>query len=309
MHLIALLIWLFGERITKHFFHLHRMRWINPIIDFGLRHICIKGWPSMPLVMILIFLMVLPVFLIVFSFGNSLQGFTYLVISVIVLFFSAGPKDLREEIDEYCKALAYDDEKRVQLAAEEIIEDRASEDPYERTINVEEAICIQANNRLFSIIFWFVFLGSFTSSMGPLAAWTYRVVDLIRRRSSLKKKNKRDFSIDETGIHEVASFLHAVMAWVPAKLTALGYATAGHADNAIAALRTPGEDIDDALPKSSEKLLARVGLAALAINENEEETIHERAIRGAVAAKRLVSRLLFIWAAVIAMLTLYGFTR
>ena len=309
MHLIALLIWLFIERITKHFFYLHRLRWINPIIDFGLSHICIRGWPSMPLVIALIVLMVLPVFLIVLSFGNSLQGFTYLVISVVVLFFSAGPKDLREEIDEYCKALANDDEKKAQLAAEVIIEGKVSDDPYERTINVEEAICIQANNRLFSVIFWFVFLGSFTSSIGPLAAWTYRVVDLTRRRSSLKNKYKRDFNSDGIDIHEAASFLHSIMAWVPAKLTALGYATAGHADKAIAALRTPNEDADDAMPKSSEKLLARVGLAALAINKNEDETINERAIRGAVAAKRLVFRLLFIWAAVIAMLTLYGFTR
>ncbi|MAD92018.1 MAG: hypothetical protein CMQ54_04730 [Gammaproteobacteria bacterium] len=310
MHLIALLLGLTVERLATHFLHWRRMYWLDLAIDFGLhqtRHI--RNWSPIFLVTILIILMVLPVFLVIYSFGDTLKGLTYLVLSVIVLFFSIGPKDLGEEIDEYCNAIMDDNNKEVKNTANALIEGKAPEDPYKCNVKVEEAICIQANNRLFGVIFWFVFMGSFTGSIGPLAAWTYRVTDLIRRRAISMKSSDGNFDNYETNICEAAVFLHGIMAWIPARLTALGYATAGHADNAIAALRSPVEDIDASLPKSSEQLLARVGFAALALVENEDETINERGVRGAMAAKKLVFRLLFIWAVIIAMLTLYGFTR
>jgi membrane protein required for beta-lactamase induction len=99
------------------------------------------------------------------------------------------------------------------------------------------------------------------------------------------------------------------MAWVPARLTAIGYATAGHADDAIAAFRAPTEERDATMSEHSEHLLARVGLAALACQDHPGETITERGIRGARAANKLVFRLLLIWAVIIAAMTLYGLTR
>jgi membrane protein required for beta-lactamase induction len=56
-------------------------------------------------------------------------------------------------------------------------------------------------------------------------------------------------------------------------------------------------------------LLARVGVAALALQDRSDETITERGIRGAQAASQLVFRLLLMWAVVIAVMTLYGLTR
>ena len=120
------------------------------------------------------------------------------------------------------------------------------------------------------------------------------------------------FEEDSGGLarmRDAATFVHGLMAWVPARLTALGYATAGHADDAIAAFRAPMEDRDATISEHSEHLLARVGVAALALQDNSDESINERGIRGAMAANKLVFRLLFIWAVIIAALTLYGSTR
>ena len=89
----------------------------------------------------------------------------------------------------------------------------------------------------------------------------------------------------------------------------MGYATAGHADEALAAFRAPAEARDATLSMRSEQLLARAGIAALALQDRPDESITERGIRGAQAANKMVFRLLLIWAVVIAAMTLYGLTR
>ena len=62
------------------------------------------------------------------------------------------------------------------------------------------------------------------------------------------------------------------------------------------------------LPDSSEHLLARVGIGALALEDDPAEGVNERGVRGATAANRLVFRLLLIWVVIIAAMTLYGWT-
>ena len=73
--------------------------------------------------------------------------------------------------------------------------------------------------------------------------------------------------------------------------------------------RAPTEERDLSIAERSENLLARVGIAALALQDRGEETPTERAIRGAEAANHLVFKQLLIWAVVIAAMTLYGLTQ
>jgi len=60
--------------------------------------------------------------------------------------------------------------------------------------------------------------------------------------------------------------------------------------------------------ETSEQMLARIGVGALALHDIEGEADAARGIRGARAANGMVFRLLFIWAAVIAAMTLYGWS-
>jgi AmpE protein len=310
MHLIALLIGLVIERFATRFFHWRRMRWLDRIIDAGFRQAERLGnWPALIPVIVLAVLLVLPVVGIMFSLGETLEGFTYLILAIIVLLFSIGPKDIGEEVDDYCKALQSEDEEQIQQAAKAIIEGDVPTDPRERIASVEEAVCVQANNRLFAVVFWFVVLGAVMSYIGPLAAWTYRVTDLIRRRAVFNASRDEEAGGSTDRIRDAAELVHGLLAWVPARLTALGYAAAGHADEAIAALRAPTEERDATLSEHSEHLLARVGVAALALQDRSDESITERGIRGATAANKLVFRLLLIFAVIIAAMTLYGSTR
>jgi len=303
MNLIALLIGLLIERLATQLLHWRRMRWLDRIIDAGFRQATRLGsWPASIPVLLLALLLVLPVFLLIFSLGGTLHGFTYLILAVIVLLFSIGPRDIGEEVSEYCQALEAEDEEQIQHAAKALIEGDVPGDPRERIARVEEAVCVQANNRLFAVVFWFVVLG-------PLAAWAYRVTDLIRRRAVFTAAREEQADDSTAFIRDAAEMFHGWLAWVPARLTALGYATAGHADEAIAALRAPTEERDASTSERSERLLARVGVAALALQDKVDESITARGIRGATAANKLVFRQLLIWAVIIAAMTLYGLTR
>ncbi len=302
MSLIALLLSLVVERLATQLFHLRQLRWLDRVIDagFGLAS-RLSRWPAAIPVVLLASVLVLPVFLVILSLGDTLHGFPYIILAIVVLFFSLGPKDIGEEVSEYCTAIKDDDDERINSTAKALLERDVPTDPMECVRQVEAAVFVQANNRLFAVIFWFVLLGP----LGPLGAWTYRVTDLIRRRAVFNATR------NEEGMQEIAaaaSILHGWMAWIPARLTVLGYALSGHFDGAIAAWRSYDSSATELPGIHNENLLAKVGVAAMAITRGEDESVHDRGVRGATAATGLVFRLLGIWAFVIAAMTLYGWS-
>ena len=303
MTLLALLIGLVVERLATQLFHLRRLRWLERIIDLGFRQIArFAIWPAGIPIVLLALLLILPVFLVLFSLQGALYGAANLVLAIVVLFFSLGPKDIGEDVDEYCRAIEADDEERILSTSKSLIEADVPADALERIQKVEEAVCVQANNRLFAVIFWFVLFGPY----GPLGAWAYRVTDLVRRRAVFNAS--RDDASANAAVLQASVTLHGWLAWIPARLTAIGYAMAGSFDGALSAWRNTEES--KAMPPNvqSESLLARVSVGAMSLGDINKESISERGVRGARAANGLVFRLLFIWAAVIAAMTLYGWS-
>ncbi len=307
MNLIALLIGLIIERLATRIFHWRRMRWMDRIIDAGFRMADgFANWPALIPVVLLAMLLALPVFIATFALGFALDdrllGFPYLFLAIVVLFFSLGPKDIGEDVDEYCSALKEGDDDDVKHRARALIEGDVPADVLECIHCVESAVFVQANNRLFAIIFWFIVLGPF----GPLGAWAYRVTDLIRRRAVFNATRDEDEAGTSARVRDAAVMLHGWLAWIPARLTAVGYAIAGHFDGALVAWRTPQEPAPRSTSEASEMLLARVGVGALALHDRDDEDLNERGARGASAANKLVFRLLLFWTVVIAALTLSG---
>ena len=167
MNLIALLVSLLIERLATQYFHWRRMRWMDRIIDAGFERMAsFSHWPPMVPVALLATLLVLPVALVTFALGDSLLGFPYLLLAITVLFFSLGPNDIGEDVDEYCAAIERDDEEAVRQASRALIEGDVPAEARARIHAVESAVLVQANNRLFAVIFWFVALGP----LGPLGA-------------------------------------------------------------------------------------------------------------------------------------------
>jgi AmpE protein len=304
MNLIALLIGLIVERLATRIFHWRRMRWMDRMIDSGFRAVGgFSNWPALIPVVLLALLLALPVFAVSFALGDKLLGFPYLFLAIVVLFFSLGPKDIGEDVNEYCAALEEGDAEAIEHRAKALVEGDVPEDALERIHCVESAVFVQANNRLFAVIFWFVALGP----LGPLGAWAYRVTDLIRRRAVFNAARDEDESGASARIRDAAVMLHGWLAWIPARLTAIGYGIAGHLDGALAAWRTQETPAPTSTSEASETLLARVGVGALALHDDDEDMCR-RGVRSASSANTLVFRLLLIWAVVIAALTLYGWS-
>jgi AmpE protein len=301
MTLLALLIGLFVERLATQLFHLRRLRWLDRAIDAGFRQgDKVANWPPLIPVVILAILLVLPVTGIWLGLGDRWFGFPFLVLSIIVLFFSLGPKDIGNDVTEYCRAVEDDDAVRIAETARSLSEKDVPEDAEARMQMVEEAVCVQANNRLFAVVFWFVLLG-------PVGAWAYRVTDLIRRRAVFNALRTKDVAESQSMVG-TAEMLHGWVAWIPARLTAIGYAMAGSFDGALSVWRETSSGERLPLHEQSEQLLARVGVSALALQLLDGESLSARGVRGARAANGLVVRLLTIWAVVIGAMTLYGFS-
>lgn len=303
MNLIALLLGLLIERLATKYFHLRRLRWLDRLIDDGFRSAeKLAGWPPLLLIALLSLLLVVPVAAIAVLLGDTLSGLPYMAFAIVVLFFSFGPKDIGEDVDEYCSALESGDSERIEQTAKAIVEGEVPDNEMQRIHKVEEAVYVHANNRLFAVIFWFIVLG-------PMGAWAYRVTDLVRRRAVFSASREQQSNSPAATIRDAAVLLHGWLAWVPARLTAIGYAAAGHFDAALAAWRAPEAQRQASLPEHNEFLLARVGIAAMALADYDDETLAQRGVRGATAANRLVFRLFLIWAVIIAAMTLYGWRQ
>jgi AmpE protein len=312
MKLIALFVAILLERLATQLFHLRELRWLDGLFDFGLRLAQrFDAIPKLLGVAATVLLVASPIILLRLGLGDVLLGLPYLALSVVVLFFSLGPQDIGEEVDRWSNAIRAGDEEEARRLAHALVEHRTGEDDVSGGSAVQEAVCVQANNRMFAVLFWFVVLG-------PVGAWTFRVADLLRRRAvfQAERLEAQDGAAGEedavradqaaaAAAREATEQAHALLAWLPARLTALGYALTGSFDTARHAWSTLGIE-RVTLGLGNERLLARVGLGAMSVTPLEGESEEQRQIRGAHAAKTLVFRTLVFWLAAIAALTLAG---
>ncbi|HEX5419871.1 MAG TPA: regulatory signaling modulator protein AmpE [Gammaproteobacteria bacterium] len=209
---------------------------------------------------------------------------------MLVVFLCLGPKDLASEVDEYCAALDRDDYQDAQRALTGLAESRHSLSAAKEV--VEEAVFMQATNRVFGVLFWFTLLG-------PVGAWLFAVSNFMRRRTVFEAS--RDAAL-RPGALPAAERLHGILAWAPARLAALGYALSGSFDDAINGWRSYSELSETPFHQGNERLVAIVGKAAMT-GYLEQPANSSAAARNSL---RLVMRTLFIWLTVIALMTLFG---
>ena len=81
-----------------------------------------------------------------------------------MLLLSFGPKDLGQNVDDYCNVVMVGDAERIKEASTALTEADLPNDILDCARLVEASICVQANKRLFAVVFWFMVLG-------PVSAW------------------------------------------------------------------------------------------------------------------------------------------
>lgn len=293
MKLIAIILGLVLERVATQSLQLRELRWFDRYFDLGLARARRVGtWLSHLLVIAFLVAPLLPVLLA----SQALQGtdvrwdLPYLLFAVFVVFLCLGPRDLASEVSDYCAALDRGDAQEARRVLTEISE---AERPGASEIDVlEEAIFIQATNRIFGVVFWFVILG-------PVGAWLFRVSDLFRRRTAFESAR------DSEGIESASAAveaIHGVLVWIPARLAALGYALSGSFDDALNSWRSYASEPGVPFHRSNDQIVAKVGKAAMT-GFLEEPSNSSAAARNAM---RLVNRTLFIWITVLAAMTIFG---
>jgi AmpE protein len=99
--------------------------------------------------------------------------------------------------------------------------------------------------------------------------------------------------------------LNRLLAWVPARITALFFALAGSFDDAIRGWRELASSASEEFFDKNDQILVHVGRGALQLASSTEaaSTASVEAVRGAM---RLVQRALVIWLVLLSALTLVG---
>ena len=296
MTLLALLLALLIERSATRLLHLREAGWFDGYARWAGN----LGGQSRGVVDVLrcglvVLLPVLPVAAVAGWMAWSGWGGRWLplLFAALVLVFSLGPRDLADEVREYIDLETGGDAAGAAEAARVLIEHDAAQRRERRAASVEDAIFIQANNRVFGVLFWFVVLGP--AGLGPSAAFLFRVSDLLRRRAIAAAGPTG--STTSPGCFER---LHFVLAWVPARLLALSYALAGSFEEARQGWRQRYAELPAHLLERNDWLLLHVGRGALGAATGAAQG----PAGPAVVALTLVRRALLAWLTVIACLSL-----
>src|SRR5690606_15506845 len=175
MKLIALILGLGLERIATALLELRELRWFDRYFDAAVRRASrAEGALRYGFLRGALLLLLLPVWGVSHVlYDGGAWDLVYLLFAVLVVFFCLGPRDLATEVADYRAALDRGDEERARQVLTELAE---SAQPHAVAVEVvEEAVFVQATNRIFAVVLWFVVLG-------PVGAWLFRVNDLFRRR-------------------------------------------------------------------------------------------------------------------------------
>lgn len=294
MKLIALILGFGLEHVATQLLHLRELRWFDAYFDFGLRRAQAASRPiRYAIVALLIALPVLPVLFVGLQLHDADIRWdpSYIAFALIVVFICLGPRDLGNEVDEYCAAVASGDAEGAHRLLFELSE--AEHRAASEIEAIEDAVFVQAPNRIFGVIFWFMLLG-------PVGAWLFRVSDLLRRRAAFE--SIRDPELRER-VMPFIERLHGAFLWVPVRLAALGYGLSGSFDEALNGWRELESRAGVApIHQRNDRLAASVGRAAMTGSVGAPAD----PIAAARHALRLVTRTLFIWLIVIALMTIFG---
>jgi len=277
MALISIILSLLLDRMLRHLHDLRDLSWFEYYTGLLSNLIASKNaWLK------LVFVLLLPL-LIILLLQLLLQGFLfgapYFVFGIFMLMYCLGPACLSSDIEAYLDARSLGDDDEALHYAGALTERAASTVPDQQTSDVTRAILHVANERIFSVLFWFVVLG-------PIGAVIYRMVTNISKRDEVDSLVK------------AAQLIQGIITWIPAHMLAAGYALTGHFDGAFRAYQSRPKESD--LSLTNYDVLVTTGLGALRGQEVTDE------ISSIKAARDLVIRSIMVWIAVLALLTMGG---
>ncbi len=249
-----------------------------------------------------VLIVLLPVVGLVAVFQIALRdvmlGLPWLLFAIIVLVWCLRYQALDHLIDVFTEASApaasdesaQENEFTARQAAAGILHREVPAGP-QRAAALTEVLLVEAHERLFGVLFWFIVLG-------PVGAVLFRLAWLLEQHADDERP----------AFAEASRRLYGILAWLPARTLAVSYALAGSFEDAIHDWQR-GEDNDPLSPEASTTVLATTGYGALtadryAIENADDKTCLEP--EAVAAAQGLVMRSLLIWGVTLVLLALAG---
>lgn len=292
MTLLAIFFSLVLERAIESLRSYRRFEWFDAWTA-KVRGWCEKRGIGGPLtVLAVISLPVVFVGLLNLALYDFIGGLLALIFNVIILVLCLGPQDLDEQVTHVMDVLDEGDDEAIKEIVEPLIETDMPDSKPLLQQRLVETILLQANERIFALIFCFLLLG-------PLGAVMYRL-------SCHMKANA-----DEGDYATAARRLHDLLAFIPAHLSAIGFAMAGSFVDAIHGWRVHLSEWQQDWQASVSAATIAGGFGALQYTpgEAEDDELDYASIHDQVKSTLgLVWRTLVIWVVLIAVFTLFGLT-
>lgn len=281
-----MLLGIAADRLLTHLHGYRHYDYFLHYVDWMRARIGGPGWDHIGGLLIVLLPAWLAIGSLQYWISDRLFGLIGLLFYVTVFVYCLGPRDLAVDVDTWCGACdSSDTDLRKRAASRLLGTDELLLNEPECGRQIADAVLVEANDRLFAVLFWFVLLG-------PLGAVVYRSVAVFYQQ----RREQGEFG-------DSVAWLYSVLVWLPARLVALAYALSGHFDPAIAAWRRAHQAHPQGA-EGSEQLLALTGSGALGAGDDEGD---EGSVQSPVrAAMRLVWRTLTIWLVLISVLTLAG---
>ena len=215
MKLIIILITLGMERYLGVGAILKRFSWFNNYLGL-LRSISRsdslwKGPLGVAWVVAPLLIIVALIYFLLSSYFYDVMG---LAIGLVILLYCLGPEDLHQELRFYLVAMEKEDKETAKTQAQIFLDGEVPENESQMCRAITKKIFVEANERLFGVLFWFVVLG-------PVGAVLYRTSALLRHTTQTPDSKYASLS-------GAAQVWQNLLDWIPVRIVTLAYALAGN---------------------------------------------------------------------------------
>lgn len=236
----------------------------------------------------------------------SLLGwFAAMLWSVAILYVTLGFRQFSHHFTDIRDALEVGDEERARSLLAQWQHIDAGELPRREIVrHVLEHSVLAAHRHVFGVLAWFSILAAF--GLGPAGAVLYRLSEFVARDWRQRDPAHPRHHVVSEAVRTAAARAWQSVDWLPARITALGFAVVGSFEEAIDSWRAheasePDDDNDGViLAATAGAINVRLGErgAPSASGRQEPEQAHLRSIVG------LVWRSVVLWMVLLALLTL-----
>lgn len=216
-------------------------------------------------------------FWLILSIIGGWHAILAFLLAVAVLLYCLGPEDLDAQVGALLTAIRGSDDAEANRLAQAIGRSAQPVSAETRGHTAVESILTEFPERVFGVVLWFLILG-------PIGAVLFRFSAELRRYAAQAS----------SGLADWAGKVYGVLAWLPARVVALGYALSGSLTGAFQSWRV----LDTLTLEHNEAVLKDSGTGALQLGSDVGE------VERITAALGLVTRTLIVLLAIVTVL--YG---